>query len=58
MSTVNPEQLKALLARLDDASRKILSTRGYTSDAKTLKIIEELLREQDAHTRHPTRPIR
>jgi hypothetical protein len=54
------KDLKAILERLENSTRKTISTRGYTKDAKSLKILEETLREQLGHanTRSSTRTIR
>ncbi|MBX3021094.1 MAG: hypothetical protein KF799_05400 [Bdellovibrionales bacterium] len=54
------EQLKAALQRLETSVQKILSTRGYGKDAKQLKLLHEMIREQltNANTRSATRTIR
>jgi hypothetical protein len=53
-------KLKAALDRLETSVRKILSTRGYSKDAKSLKLLQEMIREQliHANTRSATRSIR
>lgn len=55
-----PTQLKAALERLETSTRKIISTRGYNKDAKSLKLLEEMIKEQltNAHPRSSTRTIR
>jgi hypothetical protein len=54
------ENLKQTLARLEDSIQKILNTRGYNKDAKSLKVLAEMIREQltYANTRTSTRSIR
>lgn len=54
------EQLKAALLRLETSTRKIISTRGYNKDAKSLKLLEEVIKEQltNAYSRSSTRTIR
>jgi hypothetical protein len=54
------DKLKLALERLEQSTRKIIDTRGYTKDAKSLKILEEVIREQliNANTRSSTRTIR
>jgi hypothetical protein len=53
-------KLKTALKRLELSTRKVINTRGYNSDVKSLKAIEEMIREQLTHanTRNSTRPIR
>jgi hypothetical protein len=53
-------KLKAALDRLETSVQKILSTRGYSKDAKSLKLLQEMIREQliHANTRSATRSIR
>lgn len=55
-----PEKLKAVLDRLETSTQKIISTRGYSKDAKSLKLLEEMIKEQltNAHPRSSTRTIR
>ncbi len=54
------EKLKKALERLDRTAREIVKTRGYGHDARALKLLEELIREQliNANTRSSTRTIR
>lgn len=54
------DKLKEMLARLDRTTQEIIKTRGYTQDARSLKMLEELIREQllNGHTRRSTRTIR
>jgi hypothetical protein len=54
------DKLKASLERLEKSTQKLLGTRGYNKDAKSLKALEEMIREQltDANTRSSTRTIR
>jgi hypothetical protein len=56
----NEDELKNALNRLEASVQKILNTRGYSKDAKHLKLLQELIREQltNANTRHPTRALR
>ena len=58
--TKSSEKLKTALERLEISAHKIVATRGYGKDAKSLKMLEELIKEQltDANTRSPTRSIR
>jgi hypothetical protein len=60
MSEENARKLLASLARLETSSRKIVSTRGYNKDAKSLKLLEEMIKEQlqNANSRSSTRSIR
>jgi hypothetical protein len=55
-----PDKLKAALERLETSTRKIIQTRGYSKDAKSLKLLEEMIKEQltNAHSRSSTRTIR
>lgn len=55
-----PAKLQAALERLEISSRKIVSTRGYSKDAKSLKLLEEMIKEQlqNAHSGSSTRTIR
>lgn len=48
------------LARLEKATQQTINTRGYSKDAKNLKILEEIIKEQliHANTRTTTRTIR
>jgi hypothetical protein len=54
------EKLKGALQRLQVSTQKIITTRGYTGEAKSLKALEEIIREQllNANTRSTTRTIR
>lgn len=58
--TETPDKLKAALERLETSTRKIISTRGYSKDAKNLKLLEEMIKEQltNAHPHSSTRSIR
>ena len=60
MSNEKAMKLMASLERLEISSRKIVSTRGYNKDAKSLKLLEELIKEQlqNANPRTSTRTIR
>ncbi len=40
------DKLKVALERLEHATRKTISTRSYCKDARSLKIIEEIIKEQ------------
>ena len=54
------EKLRATLKRLETSTQKIVNTRGYTRDVKSLKVLEEMIREQLTHanTCSATRTIR
>jgi hypothetical protein len=54
------KKLRAELSKLEMTYQQILKNRGYTDQARSIKIIEELLREQisDENTRRTTRPAR
>jgi hypothetical protein len=54
------DKLKLVLERLEQSTQKIIETRGYTRDVKSLKLLEEIIREQltNANTRSSTRTIR
>jgi hypothetical protein len=56
----NEERLKGALQRLEVSTQKIIKTRGYVQDAKSLKVLEETIREQLTHAniRSATRSIR
>jgi hypothetical protein len=60
MSEEKAQKLLASLARLETSSRKIVSTRGYNRDVKSLKLLEEMIKEQlqNANSRSSTRSIR
>ncbi len=53
-------RLKSALERLEVSTAKILKTRGYTQEVKSLKALEEMIREQlnYENTRSSTRAIR
>lgn len=53
-------KLKKALERLQTTAQKIVQTRGYTQDARALKLLEEMIREQliNGNTRNSTRTIR
>jgi hypothetical protein len=57
---MSQDKLKTALERLEQSAQKIVETRGYTRDVKSLKILEEIIREQLTHanTRTSTRTIR
>ena len=40
------KKLEQALSKLNETSKKLISTRGYTSEVENLKILEELLKEQ------------
>lgn len=54
------DKLKDALERLEQSAQKIVETRGYTKDVKSLKVLEEMIKEQliNANTRTSTRTIR
>lgn len=54
------DQLQLALQRLEMSTRKIIQTRGYSKDVKSLKLLEEMIKEQltNAHPRSSTRSIR
>jgi hypothetical protein len=54
------DKLKSALERLEQSTQKVIETRGYTKDVKSLKLLEEMIREQltNANTRSSTRTIR
>lgn len=54
------KKLQAALERLEQSTKKLIQTRGYSKDAKSLKVLEETIREQliNANTRPSTRTIR
>lgn len=54
------DKLKAALERLEQSTKKTIATRGYSRDVKSLKALEEMIREQLTHanTRSATRTIR
>jgi len=54
------KKLQEALERLEQSTKKIIQTRGYSKDVKSLKVLEEAIREQlvHAHTRNSTRTIR
>jgi hypothetical protein len=54
------DKLKAALVRLEQSTQKVIDTRGYTKDVKSLKVLEEMIREQliNANSRSSTRTIR
>lgn len=56
----SPDKLKAALERLETSTRKVIETRGYSKDAKSLKLLEEMIKEQlkNAHPGSSTRTIR
>ena len=56
----SPEKLRAALERLETSTRKVIATRGYTGDAKSLKLLTEMIKEQltNAHPRNSARTIR
>ena len=54
------DRLRAALLRLETSSRKIVNTRSYCKDACSLKILEEMIKEQitDANSRSTARQVR
>ena len=40
------EKLEATIQKLNESSRKIVDTNGYSRDVSKVKALEELLREQ------------
>jgi hypothetical protein len=58
--TESPDKLKAALERLETSTRKVIETRGYSKDAKSLKLLEEMIKEQlkNAHPSTSARTIR
>ncbi len=54
------DKLRMALERLEQSTQKIIDTRGYTKDVKSLKLLEEMIREQliHANSRSSTRSIR
>lgn len=54
------KKLRGTLERLEVSTRKIIQTRGYSKDAKSLKLLEEMIKEQltNANARSATRAIR
>lgn len=60
MSQAGEKELQSALKRLELSVQKVLETRGYSKDAKSLKILEEMIREQltHGHSRPSTRTIR
>lgn len=54
------DKLRAALQRLEVSAQKIVATRGYGKDTKSLKMLEELIKEQliHANARSSTRTIR
>jgi hypothetical protein len=54
------DKLKDALERLEQSAQKIVETRGYTKDVKSLKVLEEMIKEQliNANTRTSTRTLR
>lgn len=53
-------KLKSTLAKLEAAGDKIIRTNGYTNDAKTIRLLAELIKEQlvNEDTMSTTRTIR
>lgn len=56
-------KLKKALERLEATAQSIIKTRGYTQDARAVKLLEELIKEQllggtHERRRHSTRTIR
>ena len=49
--------LARALTKLEKATAEVLKTQGYTKNAESLKILSELVKEQNphAHTRSTTR---
>jgi len=55
-------KLRKALARLETTAQSIIKTRGYTGDARALKMLEELIKEQllgqNESRRNSTRTVR
>ncbi|MGE0526171.1 MAG: hypothetical protein AB7G93_17690 [Bdellovibrionales bacterium] len=45
MNNNEQDKLKATLAKLELSIQKVLGTRGYSHDAKSLKLLENSIRE-------------
>lgn len=60
MKKETAESLQRTLRRLEKTSEEILKTRGYNRDSRTLKILEEMIREQVGYenSNSTTRPVR
>ncbi len=52
--------LRRVLKRLEEGSKKILSTRGYCVDVARIRLLEELIKEQftNEDTRTSARTVR
>lgn len=52
--------LQVALERLEASVKKIIQTRGYTSEVEKMKMLEELIREQlsNENLNHPNREVR
>jgi hypothetical protein len=50
------DQLNKALQRLETSTKEILATRGYNHDAKALKMLIELIKEQLTNELPNTRP--
>lgn len=60
MKKETEEKLQRTLRRLEKTTAEVLKTRGYSQDSRTLKILEEMIREQLGHenSRSTTRSVR
>lgn len=56
----NSEKLKKSLNDLEKAAQQIVNTRGYTKEAESIKMLNELIREQliNESANHTTRKAR
>lgn len=54
------KKLRKALERLEATTAKIIKTRGYNQDARSLKLLEETIREQliNGNSRNSTRTVR
>ncbi|MGE4131757.1 MAG: hypothetical protein AB7F86_08960 [Bdellovibrionales bacterium] len=53
-------KLRESLKRLEESSRKIIETSGYTGEVRSIRMLQEMIKEQlrNATASHSTRPIR
>ncbi|MCB0412181.1 MAG: hypothetical protein KDD22_06615 [Bdellovibrionales bacterium] len=58
--SIKDSSLDHLLQKLESSARKIVETRGYTREARKIKVLEELLKEQvlSENSNNSTRPTR
>lgn len=52
--------LRRVLERLEQATEKLMTTRGYTKDTARVRLLQELIKEQINHadSGSSTRPVR